>query len=49
NSMNQYLNKGRMTEIDYLNGAIARIGAQNNIAVPVNKLLTQLIHAKEAH
>ncbi|EBY6505902.1 oxidoreductase, partial [Salmonella enterica subsp. enterica serovar Agama] len=28
--------------------AIARIGAQNNIAVPVNKLLTQLIHAKEA-
>ncbi|EDU6485671.1 TPA: hypothetical protein G8N84_003681 [Salmonella enterica] len=23
-------------------------GAQNNIAVPVNTLLTQLIHAKEA-
>ncbi len=47
-SMHQDLHKGRLTEIDYLNGAIARIGAQNNIAVPVNKLLTQLIHAKEA-
>lgn len=47
-SMHQDLHKGRLTEIDYLNGAIARIGAQNNIAVPVNTLLTQLIHAKEA-
>ncbi len=47
-SMYQDLHKGRLTEIDYLNGAIARIGMQNNIAVPVNKLLTQLIHAKEA-
>ncbi|EGM4265256.1 oxidoreductase, partial [Salmonella enterica] len=46
--MHQDLHKGRLTEIDYLNGAIARIGAQNNIAVPVNTLLTQLIHAKEA-
>lgn len=47
-SMYQDLQKGRLTEIDYLNGAIARIGMQNNIPVPVNTLLTQLIHAKEA-
>ncbi|WP_348250303.1 ketopantoate reductase family protein, partial [Salmonella enterica] len=40
--------KGRLTEIDYLNGAIARMGVQDNIAVPVNTLLTQLIDAKEA-
>lgn len=46
-SMHQDLQKGRLTEIDYLNGAIARIGEQENIPVPVNRLLTQLIHAKE--
>lgn len=47
-SMHQDLHKGRLTEIDYLNGAIARLGEQANIPVPVNKLLTRLIHAKEA-
>lgn len=46
-SMHQDLQKGRLTEIDYLNGAIARIGQRENIPVPVNTLLTQLIHAKE--
>lgn len=47
-SMHQDLHKGRLTEIDYLNGAIARLGERENIPVPVNTLLTQLIHAKEA-
>lgn len=47
-SMHQDLQKGRLTEIDYLNGAVARMGESKGIAVPVNRLLTQLIHAKEA-
>jgi 2-dehydropantoate 2-reductase len=46
-SMHQDLQKGRLTEIDYLNGAIARIGLANNIPVTANLLLTKLIHAKE--
>lgn len=47
-SMHQDLQKGRLTEIDYLNGAVARLGEQAGIPVPVNTLLTRLIHAKEA-
>lgn len=47
-SMHQDLYKGRLTEIDYLNGAVARLGKSMGIPVPVNTLLTQLIHAKEA-
>lgn len=47
-SMHQDLHKGRLTEIDYLNGAVARLGLRANIPVPVNTLITQLIHAKEA-
>ncbi|MGX9742934.1 oxidoreductase [Pseudocitrobacter corydidari] len=46
-SMHQDLHKGRFTEIDYLNGAVARMGEALGIPVPVNRLLTQLIHAKE--
>lgn len=37
----------RRTEIDALNGAIARFGAEHNIACPVNTLLTRLVHARE--
>ncbi|MCC6794271.1 MAG: 2-dehydropantoate 2-reductase [Candidatus Hydrogenedentes bacterium] len=37
----------RRTEIDALNGAIVRFGAEHNIACPVNTLLTRLVHARE--
>ncbi|MDZ4858944.1 MAG: ketopantoate reductase family protein [Candidatus Hydrogenedentes bacterium] len=37
----------RRTEIDALNGAIARLGDQHGIACPTNTLLTRLVHAKE--
>lgn len=37
----------RLTEIDYINGAIVRKGKQYNIATPYCSFLTQLIHAKE--
>ncbi len=46
-SMREDLLLGRRTEIDALNGAIARFGTENNITCPVNALLTSLIHARE--
>ena len=36
------------TEVEVINGAIARIGAQHNIATPVNTMLTKLVKAMEA-
>lgn len=37
----------RLTEIDYINGAIVRKGKQYNIETPYCSFLTQLVHAKE--
>ncbi|NUM54146.1 MAG: 2-dehydropantoate 2-reductase [Candidatus Hydrogenedentes bacterium] len=37
----------RRTEIDSLNGAISRFGAQHDIPCPANTLLTRLVHARE--
>ncbi|MFL6521053.1 MAG: ketopantoate reductase family protein [Chthoniobacterales bacterium] len=48
NSMLQDLRRGRATEIDYLNGAVATLGAQSGIACPINAALTAIIKAMEA-
>lgn len=37
----------RYTEIDYLNGAVAKMAEDNGENAPYNQLITQLIHAKE--
>lgn len=37
----------RLTEIDYINGYIAKKGKELNIATPYNTLLTSLVHSKE--
>lgn len=37
----------RLTEVDYINGAVSRIGKLNGIATPVCDLITQMIHIKE--
>lgn len=37
----------RLTEIDYINGAIARKGLTYGVATPYCTFLTQLVHAKE--
>ena len=37
----------RLTEIDYINGAVARKGKELGIETPFCKLITQLIHSKE--
>ncbi|HDJ84044.1 MAG TPA: ketopantoate reductase family protein [Desulfurococcaceae archaeon] len=46
-SMAQDIRSGRKTEIEYINGAIARIARENNIDAPVNTLLTLLVRGVE--
>ncbi|MDO4680208.1 MAG: 2-dehydropantoate 2-reductase [Aerococcus sp.] len=47
-SMHQDLVKNhRKTEIDYINGAVVKLGAKHGIQAPYCQLLTELIHAKE--
>ena len=48
NSMLQDLRRGRTTEIDYLNGAVAALGAQRDVDCPVNAAFTAIIKAMEA-
>ena len=47
-SMRQDLSRGRRTEIDYLNGAVAALGAEHGLSCPVNSALTAIIHAMES-
>lgn len=46
-SMREDFKLGRRTEIDALNGAIARMGTESGVACPTNTLLTRLVHARE--
>ena len=46
-SMQQDLSRGRVTEIDYLNGAIVALGARHGLQCPVNDGLTRIIKALE--
>jgi len=47
-SMREDLKKGRRTEIDALNGIIARFGRERGVACPANELLAALIRARES-
>ena len=47
-SMRQDLLRGRKTEIDYLNGAVAKLGAKRGIECPVNRALADIIKGMEA-
>ena len=46
-SMRQDLLRGRTTEIDYLNGAVAALGARHGLDCPVNQALTSIIKRME--
>ena len=47
NSMLQDIDKGKRTEIDYINGAIVRLAQKHDIKVPYNELITALIKGME--
>lgn len=46
-SMADDLEHGRTTEVDFLNGAIVRLGAQHGVPTPVNSRIVEAIHAAE--
>ncbi len=46
-SMLQDLERGRKTEIDFLNGAVVTRGIDRRIPVPVNHCITELIRFRE--
>ena len=46
-SMLQSLEKGQMTEIDFINGAVVRAGAKVNVPTPVNSTLVACIKGIE--
>ena len=41
------INNNRLTEIDYINGAVAKLGLEHDILAPVNQFVANMIHAKE--
>lgn len=47
-SMLQDLARGRPTEIDFMNGAIAAIGARHGIRVPYNTCIADLVRFRES-
>jgi 2-dehydropantoate 2-reductase len=47
-SMLQDVEVGRRTEIDYLNGAVVRMGRSKGIATPFNEAILSLVHAAAA-
>lgn len=48
-SMREDFRRKRRTEIEALNGAICRYGAELGIACPVNSTLSRLVRARESH
>jgi 2-dehydropantoate 2-reductase len=46
-SMLQDLDRGKRTEIDYINGAVVKLGEELKIATPINEALTSLVKARE--
>ncbi|MDO5845583.1 MAG: ketopantoate reductase C-terminal domain-containing protein, partial [Methanocorpusculum sp.] len=46
-SMYQDIAAGRLTEVDYINGAVVRLGKKHGIPTPVNEMIVNLTHFKE--
>jgi len=46
-SMLQDLRRGKLTEIETLNGALVRLAHEAGLEAPVNRLITRLVHEKE--
>ena len=46
-SLYQDMKNGRLTEIDYLNGEVSRLGKIHNIPTTICDVITLMIHSKE--
>jgi 2-dehydropantoate 2-reductase len=47
-SMLQDFERGRRTEIDFINGYVAQLGADNALPVSMNAAITQMVHSIES-
>lgn len=47
-SMLQDILRGKRTEIDFINGAVVRIGAEHGIETPYNRAVVSMVKAKES-
>ena len=47
-SILQSIIRGKLSEIDYINGEFVRLAEENNIQAPLNKILVQMVHQVEA-
>jgi len=45
--MPQDFEKGRRTEIDFINGYVAQVGEEIGVPVPMNAAVTELVHRIE--
>jgi len=46
-SVLQSINKGKPSEIDYLNGEVVRLAGENNLSAPLNAKIIELVHQVE--
>lgn len=47
-SMRQDLLKGKKTEVDSINGIVVDVGKKHGVPTPMNDLIVDIVHAKEA-
>ncbi|MDP2043930.1 MAG: 2-dehydropantoate 2-reductase [Candidatus Omnitrophota bacterium] len=46
-SILQSIMRGKLSEIDYLNGEFVRLAEEHNMAAPLNKILVEMVHQVE--
>ena len=48
-SILQSIMRGKLSEIDYINGEFVRLAEQNNMQAPLNKILVDMVHQVETN
>jgi len=48
-SILQSIMRGKLSEIDYINGEFVRLAEENNMQAPLNKILVAMVHEVEAN
>ncbi|MCX5694271.1 MAG: 2-dehydropantoate 2-reductase [Candidatus Omnitrophica bacterium] len=48
-SILQSIMRGKLSEIDYINGEFVRLGQEHNLQLPLNKILVEMVHEVEAN
>ncbi|MDP3041404.1 MAG: ketopantoate reductase family protein [Candidatus Omnitrophota bacterium] len=48
-SILQSIMRGKLSEIDYINGEFVRLAEENNLQAPLNKILVDMVHQVEAN